>query len=131
MTETGDEARIVKDLSIPLYQAKGWMKFLAVMLILGGVLTVLTIWGILVAWLPIWAGVVLYQAAGALEEVQLGSGRREALERALGKLKTYFMISGILVLIWVIVSVLGLLLGIGMMAGMGGMGGPGMMGGGY
>jgi len=126
--QTDDVSRSLRELTIPLYQARGWMKLLAVLLILGGVLTALTIWGILIAWLPIWGGVVLFQVAGALEEGQLAEGRTQAYERAFAKLKTFFVLMGVFNLIWIVLTALGLLFGLGMMAFMGEEMGPGMMG---
>ncbi len=132
MAEETAESRTIKEVAIPLFQAKGWMKFLGVMNILGGVFMAFSIWGLLIAWLPIWAGVVLYQAASAVEASQLADGRRDSFERGLAKLKTYFMLSGITMLIFLVISLLGVLFGVGMMAMMAGGGmGPAMMDGGY
>ena len=49
----------------PLYRGKFWMQLLGVVSILYGVLSAITVVGLIVAWIPIWAGVVLMQAAGA------------------------------------------------------------------
>jgi hypothetical protein len=43
-------------LGIIASRGAGWMKFLGVVSILEGALAVLTLWGILFAWLPIWPG---------------------------------------------------------------------------
>ena len=49
-----EEETIIKELSLPIYQSRGWMKLIGVMSIIGGVLAAFTIVGILICWLPIW-----------------------------------------------------------------------------
>lgn len=102
---TDDQTGMIKELSIPLYQCKGWMKFVGVMSIIGGALQVLTIVGLIIAWLPIWTGVLLFQSASAAEQAYLG-GSQDAMIRSLSKLKTYFIIMGILTLIAIILMIL-------------------------
>lgn len=94
----------------PLYQGKMWIKLLGVMSIIYGVISVLTIFGIIIAWLPIWIGVTLFQAATAIEEAYLTQNQGTFL-KALNKLKTYFTITGVLVLIGLILGGLGLVFG--------------------
>ena len=110
-TGTNEQVGLVKELSIPLYQCKGWMKLVGVMSIIGGALQVLTIIGILIAWLPIWTGILLIQAAGAIEQAYLGENQA-AMTRSLSKLKTYFIIMGVLTLIGLIAMILMLLFGL-------------------
>ena len=52
-----DQSNLIKEVSFPIYQSRGWMKLIGVLLIIGGVLYTLTIIGIIIAWLPIWMGV--------------------------------------------------------------------------
>ena len=108
---TNQQTALVKELSIPLYQCKGWMKLVGVMSIIGGALQVLTIFGIVIAWLPIWTGILLIQSAGAIEQAYLGENQA-AMTRSLSKLKTYFIIMGILTLIGLIGIVLALAFGL-------------------
>ena len=108
--QTNDQTGVIKQLSIPLYQCKGWMKLVGVMSIIGGALQVLTIVGIIIAWLPIWTGVLLFQSASAVEQAYLG-GSQEAMTRSLSKLKTYFIITGVLTLIGVIIVILAFVFG--------------------
>ena len=103
-----------------LYSAKGWMKLVGVLLIVYGVLTALTIVGIIVAWLPIWMGVLLFQSAKAVETCYEHSDP-EFLVTSLNKLKTYFTIMGVLTLIGLILGLLGFVMGgIGAIMGMAG-----------
>jgi hypothetical protein len=111
--ETGVQAGSIsiRELSFPLYACEGWMKFVAVMSIISGALQVLTIFGIIIAWLPIWTGILLLQSANAVGQAY-ETDSKEALTVSLSKLKTYFIIMGILTLIGVIVMVLALSFGL-------------------
>ena len=82
---------------------------MGVIFIISGALNALSIVGIIIAWLPIWQGVLLLQSAGAIEQAYL-SGNRNEMTRSLSKLKTYFIIMGVLTLIGIIVGVLFVLL---------------------
>jgi len=104
------EAMLTKELSLPLYQSKGWMKFLGVMMIIWGALTALSIIGIVVAWLPIWLGVLLFQSASSIEQAQ-ATGDKAAMIQSMSKLKLYFVITGVLALISLLLTVLGLFTG--------------------
>jgi hypothetical protein len=95
----------INDLCQPLASGKGWMKFVGIMSIIQGVFTALSIVGILIAWLPIWIGVLIMQSAGALERAQL-SGDAYALKECLTKLRTYFVIQGVLYLVGIALMVL-------------------------
>ena len=52
----------LSNLMITARSMAGWLKFVGVVYIISGVLSALTIIGIIVAWLPIWMGVLIYQA---------------------------------------------------------------------
>lgn len=93
-----DQHAMVRDFSSPLVASKGWMKFLGVMYIIMGILTALSIVGIIVAWIPIWLGVLLVQAASAIEE-SASNGSKGSFQRSLSKLKTFFIVNGVLMLI--------------------------------
>ncbi len=88
---------------------KGWVKFLGIVSIVGGALYALTIIGIIIAWLPIWMGVVLYQA-GERADRYLASGDESVLVEFLGKLNTYFTIMGVLVLVSIGFSIIAILI---------------------
>ncbi len=76
----------------------GWAKFMGIMTIIAGCLQVLTIFGIVIAWLPIWMGVVLTKAGSKAGEYA-DKGDMASLEAMMGQLKTYFVISGVLTII--------------------------------
>ena len=92
------ESQIIRSVSSPLAEGAGWMKFLGILSIIAGASQMLSLVGILWGWLPLWMGILLYQAANAAETARL-SGDPYALASALGKVKTYFMINGILTLL--------------------------------
>ena len=109
-----DEKVLIQQLSIPIYQSKGWMKLLGIVMIVQGILSALTIVGIVICWLPIWLGILLFKAAGAAEVAQL-TGDRLQLEESLRKIRTYFVINGVLMLIMLILAGLGLIMAGGTM----------------
>jgi hypothetical protein len=102
----------IRSIIEPLHRGKFWMQLLAVVSILYGVLLALTIVGLIVAWIPIWAGVVLMQAAGASSRA-FQSGDALEMKHAMGKLKTYFTIFGVLMLISIILMIVTMVFGIG------------------
>ena len=76
----------------------GWAKFIGIMTIIGGCLQVLTIIGIVIAWLPIWMGVILTKAGTKAGEYA-DRGDVASLEGMTGQLKTYFIISGVMIIV--------------------------------
>ena len=94
----GFNARATREISLPLASAAGWMKFIGIMFIIQGAITALTIVGIIIAWLPIWIGVLLLQSAGAAQRSQMQDDANALIE-ALSRLKTYFVIQGVLYLV--------------------------------
>ncbi len=93
-----DEKELVKQLSLPIFEAKGWMKLLGVVLILNGIMAIFTIVGILICWLPIWLGILLFKSASLIETAQV-TGEKMILVESLQKIRTYFTINGIMMLI--------------------------------
>jgi len=93
-----DEQALVKEISRPLYESKGWMQFLGVVMIIQGVVVALTIIGIIVAWLPIWLGVLLFKSAGSAYDAAY-TGNRLQLIQSLRDMKLYFIINGVVMLI--------------------------------
>ncbi len=89
----------------PLAKAKGWMKLMGVLSIIYGVLIGITIIGLVVAWLPIWVGVLLWQSADKAELAAESGNETDAVE-ATSKLKTIFTIYGVLTLVGIVISVL-------------------------
>ncbi|RLE58392.1 MAG: hypothetical protein DRJ35_07980 [Thermoprotei archaeon] len=90
-------------------KSKGWLKFIGIMMIIGGALEALSIVGIVVAWLPIWAGVILIQAANAAESFALNSDTSKLTELA-SKLRLYFTIQGIFIIVNIAFVILSIIL---------------------
>jgi hypothetical protein len=95
------ENQVVQQLSVPIFQARGWLKFLGILSIISGVLTALSIVGIIYAWLPIWMGVLMYQAGSSIDSASQ-FGDRFAFLQSMGSLKTYFVLQGVLSLIAIV-----------------------------
>jgi hypothetical protein len=93
----------------------GWMKFLGIVNIVGGALNALSIIGILWAWLPIWVGIVLMQASSRAGEYA-ERGDAASLGAFMGRLKTYFAISGIAIIISLALSVISVIAVVVLMA---------------
>ena len=104
-TEDRADVELIRRVSAPIYEARGWMKLVGILMILNGVATALTIIGLLVAWLPIWMGLLLFQSASRAEEAYL-SGDETTFVESLGKIRTYFTITGIFTLLGLLVGIL-------------------------
>jgi hypothetical protein len=101
----------VEEILGPIVDGKFWMKLLGVLMIISGVLQALTIIGIIVAWLPIWLGVLLFQSAGAAEQAIISNDPARA-RYACDRLRLFFMIQGVLVLIALVFVALGMFMGV-------------------
>lgn len=87
----------LREAAAPLLRHRRWIRALAVFqFTLGGVLA-LTLVGLLVAWFFIWIGVVLWQAAAALDEAALHPVHLDAcLRQALDRLAFQFVLQAVL-----------------------------------
>lgn len=101
MSSNNEESDLVREASLPLYQARGWLKFVGIMMILGGIPSALALVGII----PIWQGVMLMQAASSIETAA-NTGQKYAFNSAMSNIKTFFVINGVLMLIGIIVGLL-------------------------
>ena len=110
------EENLVKEISLPLYNSKGWIKLLGILMLVYGILVALSIVGLLIAWLPIWLGILLIQTSSKIQQAQ-NSGNKIALMNAQKSLSTYFTVYGALALVGIIISVvvMGVLLATGML----------------
>lgn len=109
----GNNAALVSELASPLAEGKGWIKFLAIVQIVFASLYTLGTFGIgiIVMWLPIWLSVLLLQTTTALEQAQV-HGDAVALKTALGKLKLYFLIQAIAMIVFFGLAILGFIVAI-------------------
>ena len=98
------DQQLVQYLADPIYRARGWMKFLAVLAFIAGGLNAITIIGILFAWIPIMLGVFLWQAATAIEAGYTQTSV-EQIHRAHDKLRLLFVTYGILAIVGIVLTV--------------------------
>jgi len=95
----------------------GWIKFLGIAAIIAGGFYALSIVGIIVAWLPIWIGIILLRIANSSREV--ADGKVDSLGSMFDSLKTFFVLSGVLALVSIFFSIiLMIIFGIAMVSGM-------------
>jgi len=106
-----NDESVVRRVIDPLYRVRGWMKFAGVLSIIQGVFMLVSIWGILICWVPIWMGLLLFAASDHVRTA-FESDNEEACRVSMEKLGTYFQILGIFVLVMFFMLVLGLMAGI-------------------
>ena len=82
-----------------------WAKFIGIVNIIVGALTALSLVGIIIAWLPIWMGVILFQAGSRADETYV-SKRYDQLVPMMEKLRMYFLVQGILVIVGIGLTIL-------------------------
>ena len=96
-----EEKQFIKDMSDPLNSSQVWLKLLGVLNIIQGVIAAMTIIGIIIAWLPIWMGILLFRAGSAIESARM-SGDKALFLKSQESLKVYFIINGVLALVVII-----------------------------
>jgi hypothetical protein len=99
----------IRGAAAPLAAAGPYIRIMGALHVLAGALYAITILGLLVAWLPLWMGVLLFQAASHAE-IAARSGSDSDLTAANQKLKLFFMIIGICTLGSFLLGVMGLAL---------------------
>ncbi len=105
VTDTQGPQLSTYDVVNPLFEAKGWIKFLGIIMIVLGVIYCLTIIGAIIGWLPIWIGILMVSSANKINEGYLNQ-HLFLLRDGLEKLKTMFVIIGIVTLIGLVLNVL-------------------------
>lgn len=104
-----DQSSTFNELKLSAQNMSGWVKFYGIMNIIGGALAALTIIGIIFAWLPIWMGVILVQAANRATNANLTNNPKE-LVYMLDRFRLYFVINGIVILITIAGVILSLII---------------------
>ncbi len=92
-------------LEAELLNLSGWVKLLGVAHMIVGVLQALSVVGLVVAWLPIWLGVLLFQAGNRAAQVATAHRPQDLLE-TMRKLRLFFVIQGIVLLVMLGIFVL-------------------------
>lgn len=99
---------IVGNIGQTAQEMAGWLKFVGIINIISGAITAISIVGIIIAWIPIWMGVLLFQSGSSATNSQI-SQRPDELVNMVRKLKTYFIINGILIIVVFAFIILGFL----------------------
>jgi len=102
---------VVANVMRPLADAAGWMKLIGTLAIIYGVLMALTIIGLIIAWLPIWMGVLLNRAADQAREATAAGDEAHAIT-ATSSLQTIFKVQGIIVAVVLALWAIGITIGI-------------------
>ncbi len=95
----------LRRLEYAVMNMKGWLKFLGILNIIGGALYALTLVGLLVAWLPLWMGILLVQA-GSRADRYIALKDPEAFVEMMEKFRTFWALLGILTLIFLVGSLI-------------------------
>jgi uncharacterized membrane protein len=93
--------QLVKYLCDNVARSATWMKLLGVLLIIDGIIMLISVIGIIFCWLPIWLGVIIFKAAGDAETANKGVPQQ--LGEYVQKINRFFLIAGILALIYLII----------------------------
>lgn len=101
----------IREISWPLYQSKGWIKFIGILSIIQGAVLALTLFGLVIAWLPIWIGILLMQCASSIDKSRT-NGDKAQLILGLDKLRVYFTIKGILTLLILLILPIAFAMGV-------------------
>ncbi len=122
-----DSTQLIKRLAVILTEAGGWMKFLAILSFISGAGMVFGP-GIVICWLPIWLGVVLWKAAAKAQEAAF-TGSEADMIGVLDQLRFYFKLMGIYRIIMFVVMIVFIVVFFGMiMAFVGSAGAGGHLG---
>lgn len=101
---TGTQEEIAMMLSEPLAKTNFWLKFMAVLQFICGASAAMSLIGILYAWLPIWMGVVMWQAANRARDAAVSGDLQTALS-AQNKVKLLILIAGISTMVMLVLGV--------------------------
>lgn len=100
----GPPQRSVSEVIQPLYNVKGWIRFLGIFQIIIGAMYCLTIVGAIFGWFPLLIGIKLNNVAGALERAISGDDF-SAIEST-ENLGFIFKLMGIMIIVSLLFSIL-------------------------
>ena len=92
--DTGINEQLFSRLVQPLQQSRFWIQLFAGCLVFYGALITVTGLGVLIAWLPIWIGVLLFMASNSIKRAYTEQDAN-ALVNAVLRFKTMFTILGL------------------------------------
>ena len=102
------EAVIIQQILQTSSGMTGWLKFLGIVYIISGALTAITIVGIIIAWLPIWLGILLIQASNKITNARFANSEGELVGMT-EKLRLYFIIQGVLIIVYLAFALIGII----------------------
>lgn len=94
----------IRRLVYPLYQSLLWIRLFAACLIFYGALITVTGVGVLVAWLPMWIGVILLLASKSIATAYKENDE-DAFMHSISRLKTIFITLGLSSIALIIASI--------------------------
>ncbi|NOQ97142.1 MAG: hypothetical protein GQ561_03180 [Calditrichae bacterium] len=85
----------------------GWLKFIAIMSFVYAGIVVISSWGIglIFAWLPVWLGILLLQAANRITNARFANNQGE-LVQMMDKLRLFFAILGVLIIVGIVLVII-------------------------
>ena len=99
------QSPVLEKLALSAKNMAVWAKFIGIVNIIMGALTAISIVGIIIAWLPIWMGVILFQA-GSRADTAHTSKKYDQLIPMMDKLRMYFLVQGVLVIVGIALTIL-------------------------
>jgi hypothetical protein len=105
-TKADNSLDVIKRTAVSM---SGWLKFLGIINIIWGAFSAISIIGIIFAWLPIWLGVVLLQAASSATHANLSNDPNDLAEM-IAKLRMYFIIQAVLVIVGISTVIIGVII---------------------
>ncbi|RKY97575.1 MAG: hypothetical protein DRQ10_08410 [Candidatus Hydrothermota bacterium] len=98
------EEKHIEELKIQLRKAKPWIRFAGIGLIILGIISAISIVGVVWAWGLIWMGINLIFIANRIDDFLYMDAPQSLVEIA-RKIKNYFLIQSIVTIIWFIFMV--------------------------
>ncbi len=112
---------ISDDLVYFMAESKGWLKSLGIISIISGIVSFLSVFGIIIAWLPLWQGFLLLHSANKTDDY-IKEKSEIQLKETLKPIRTYFIIQTVLmglsilslIVIWIFVFATGMWMKMGL-----------------
>jgi hypothetical protein len=106
--EQPKEIRILNQIQGVSNNMTGWLKFLGIINIIQGAITIISTIGIgiIIAWLPIWLGILLLQAGSKITAARFSNNQAELITM-MDKLRLYFIIQGVLIIVILALAIIG------------------------
>ena len=103
--EPSREIKILQEILSVTGRMTGWLKFIGIVLIVYGAIYAITIVGIIFAWLPVWLGVILLQAASKADSAKVNRNAAE-LPLIMDKIRLFFVITGVVSIISIAMAIM-------------------------